>query len=99
MSAQDVLQHSPPKTPLQTLFAAPLNPPSSSEAPSIAIPAHTSILISEECPSGWTTLYRGQVASTGQDARALEEAMPFWLLEYLLVNKIPPIPTIPKLSS
>ncbi|GJE99806.1 WD40 repeat domain-containing protein [Phanerochaete sordida] len=90
----DVLQHSPPKTPLQTLFAAPLNPPSSSEAPSIAIPAQTSILISEECPSGWSTLYRGQVASTGQDARALEEVMPFWLLEYLLVNKIPPIPTI-----
>ncbi|EKM61893.1 uncharacterized protein PHACADRAFT_83158 [Phanerochaete carnosa HHB-10118-sp] len=83
-----------PATPLQTLFAAPLNPPSSNEAPSIPIPPHTSILISEECPSGWATLYRGQVSSTGQDARTLEEMMPFWLLEYLFVNRIPPIPTI-----
>lgn len=28
------------------------------------------------------------------DVRALEEVMPFWLLEYLLVNKIPPVPTL-----
>lgn len=90
----DVLQHPPQKTPLQALFATPLSPPTSNEAPSVAIPPHTSILISEECPSGWATLYRGQVSSTGQDARTLEEVMPFWLLEYLLVNKIPPIPTI-----
>lgn len=58
------------------------------------MPPATSILIAEECPSGWTTLYRGQVSSTGTDGRTLEEVMPFWLLEYLLVNKIPPVPTV-----
>lgn len=58
------------------------------------IPSNTSILISEECPSGWNTLYRGQVSSTGHDLSALEEAMPMWLLEYLLVNKIAPIQTV-----
>ena len=54
------------------------------------------LLISEESPSGsgWMILYRGQVASTGLDARVLEEVMPFWLLEYLLANKIPPVPTV-----
>ena len=53
------------------------------------IPPHTAILISEEAPAGWLTLYRGQVSSTGHDARALEEAMPLWLLECLLQNKVP----------
>ena len=56
-----------------------------------------SLLISEESPSGseWMIFfYRGQVASTRQDARVLEEVMLFWLLEYLLVDKIPPVPTV-----
>ena len=91
---QDILQHPSPKTPLQALFSSPLNPPSSSEAPTVAMPPGTSILITEECPSGWSTLYRGQVSSTGADVRTLEEVMPFWLLEYLLVNKIPVVPTV-----
>ena len=63
-------------------------------APSVPVPPHMSVLISEECASGRATVYRGQVASTGADSRTLEEVMPFWLLEYLLVNKIPPIPTV-----
>ena len=75
-------------------MSSPLNIPSSTDAPPIAVPPHTSIRISEECPSGWTTLYRGQVSTTGIDARTLEEVMPFWLLEYLLANKIPPVPTV-----
>lgn len=49
-------------------------------------------MISEEAVSGWTTIYRGQVASTASDARTLEEVMPFWLLEYLLANKAPMVP-------
>ena len=89
-----MVQQSQVKTPLQSLLSTPLSPPTSSDAPTVPIPPHTAILISEECPSGWATLYRGQVSSAGADARTLEEVMPFWLLEYLLVNKIPPIPTI-----
>ena len=48
-----------------------------------------SIVISEEASSGWLTMYRGHVSSTGLDVRLLEEAMPLWLLECLLQNKIP----------
>lgn len=43
------------------------------------------------------TLYRGQLSSTGADARQLEEIMPLWLLECLLQNKVPSIP-ITKIS-
>ena len=50
------------------------------------------IYISEETPFGWTTAYKGTVGTTGLDARTLEEAMPMWLLEYLLTNKVPTIP-------
>ncbi|KAI0347571.1 WD40 repeat-like protein [Trametopsis cervina] len=84
----------PSKTPLQTLLSSPLNPPMSNEAPTINLPPHTSILISEESTSGWSTLYSGQVSSTGHDARLLEDAMPLWLLEYLLINKIPVPPAV-----
>ncbi|KAI0706677.1 hypothetical protein C8Q76DRAFT_629871 [Earliella scabrosa] len=77
------------KTAAQVLLSGPITPPSSSETPSVPIPPHTAILISEEAPAGWLTLYRGQVSSTGHDARALEEAMPLWLLECLLQNKVP----------
>ncbi|KAI0094159.1 hypothetical protein BDY19DRAFT_901416 [Irpex rosettiformis] len=85
-----------PKTPLQILLSGPLNPPISNEAPTLSLPPQMPLLISEESPSGsgWMILYRGQVSSTGQDARLLEEVMPFWLLEYLLVNKIPAVPTV-----
>ncbi|RPD67758.1 WD40 repeat-like protein [Lentinus tigrinus ALCF2SS1-7] len=85
------------KTPAQVLLSGPVNPPSSSEAPSLPIPPTTSILISEEAPSGWHTLYRGNVSSTASDIRQLEENMPMWLLECLLLNKVPPIP-ITKIS-
>ena len=77
------------KTTAQMLPYGPITSPSSSETPSVPIPPHTAILISEEAPAGWLTLYRGQVSSTGHDARALEEAMPLWLLECLLQNKVP----------
>ena len=94
----DITNHAPPKTPLQLLLQGPLSPPSSSEAPSVPIPPQTAVLVSEEAEagSGWTTLYRGQVGSTGAagDVKALEQAMPVWLLEFLLANKIPPIPMV-----
>lgn len=83
-----------PKTPLQILLSTPLSPPTSNEAPTINMPSTMAILVSEESASGWTILYRGQVSSTGVDARLLEESMPFWLLEYLLINRAPPIPAI-----
>lgn len=69
-----------------------ISPPPAAEAPSLPISPGIGLLISEEALSGWTTLYRGHVSSTGGDMHALEEIMPMWLLECLLVNKIPPVP-------
>ncbi|KAI0074894.1 WD40 repeat-like protein [Panus rudis PR-1116 ss-1] len=86
-----------PKTPLQVLLSNPLSPPSSNDAPPLALPPNTSIIISQESASGWTNLYRGLVTNVGHDARALSESMPVWLLEYLLINKVPTTP-VTKLS-
>lgn len=68
--------------------------PSSSEAPLLALPPNTVIHISEETSFGWATAYRGTVGTTGLDVRALEGSMPMWLLEYLLINRVPPLPII-----
>ncbi|KAI0357265.1 hypothetical protein OH77DRAFT_1519667 [Trametes cingulata] len=91
-ASMESLTHPVTKTPAQILLSGPLSPPPSSEAPALPLPPHTSIVISEEAPSGWVTLYRGHLSSTGSDARQLEEVMPLWLLECLLQNKTPSIP-------
>ena len=74
------------------LLSGPITPPPAVEAPPLPLSPLTPVMISEEAVSGWTTIYRGQVASAGSDARTLEEVMPFWLLEYLLANKAPSVP-------
>ncbi|KAI0728948.1 hypothetical protein C8Q72DRAFT_778814 [Fomitopsis betulina] len=84
--------HAASKSPVQLLLSGPISPPPAAEAPPLAISPLTPLMISEEAVSGWTTIYRGQVASTASDARTLEEVMPFWLLEYLLANKAPMVP-------
>ncbi|KZT64082.1 WD40 repeat-like protein [Daedalea quercina L-15889] len=80
------------KSPAQALLSGPINPPPASDAPPLPIPPQMHLIISEEAVSGWTTIYRGQVASIANDARTLEEVMPFWLLEYLLTNRAPSAP-------
>ncbi|KAI9069649.1 hypothetical protein FKP32DRAFT_1640619 [Trametes sanguinea] len=96
-SAGEPSHHPATKTPAQVLLSGPVSPPPSSEAPALPLPPHTTVMISEEAPSGWVTLYRGTISSTGQDTRQLEEVMPMWLLECLLLNKVPTIP-ITKIS-
>ena len=49
-------------------------------------------MITQESASGWTTMYQSFVSGTGRDVNTLGEAMPLWLLEYLLTNKVQPIP-------
>jgi len=88
----DALVPAAPKPAQQILMSAPFNPPTTNEAPTLPIPPHTGIIIAEEATSGWTTLYRGQVSSTGADMHVLEDVMPMWLLEYLLVNRVPAVP-------
>ncbi|KZT30117.1 WD40 repeat-like protein [Neolentinus lepideus HHB14362 ss-1] len=80
------------KSPIQSLLSNPITPPTSAEGPHLSLAPNTSLVIAEEAASGWKTLYKGSVASTGNDMKALEEAMPFWLLEYLLANRVTPIP-------
>lgn len=50
------------------------------------------LYISEEALPSFTTVYRGTAGSVRHDVQALEKAMPLWLLEYLLLNKLPPPP-------
>lgn len=84
----------PLKTVIQRLKSQPLNPPTSNEVPTILIPPGVSVVLSEGSSSGWMTLYRNLVGNVGQDAQLLEESMPDWLLEYLLMNKAPAVPVI-----
>jgi WD repeat-containing protein 48 len=87
----------PDQLALHALLSAPLTPPSSTEAPNLALAPHTRIVMSEEAPPGWRTRAVTSVGSANLDMRAIEEWAPKWLLEYLLVNKTPQI-GVPKLS-
>ncbi|KAI6005914.1 hypothetical protein EDD15DRAFT_2154574 [Pisolithus albus] len=84
------------KTPAQLLLSNPLSPPSSSEVPTLALPPNMTVMISDEYYPGWRTVYRASVSNMS-DTYTLEETLPLWLLEYLLMNRAPP-PTNVKLS-
>ncbi|KAF7356603.1 WD-REPEATS-REGION domain-containing protein [Mycena venus] len=86
------------KTPLQLLLSGPLTPPPSSEAPTLGLSPHILLLIEEEAAPGFTTVYRGTVGSTAADAHILEESMPLWLVEYLLLHRMPSTPPQIKIS-
>ncbi|KAF7308784.1 WD-REPEATS-REGION domain-containing protein [Mycena kentingensis (nom. inval.)] len=88
------------KSPIQQLLAGPLSPPSSAEAPTLGLSPHILVLIEEEAEPAFMTVYRGTVGSTGStgDLHALEEAMPIWLIEYLLLHRMPSTPPQVKLS-
>ncbi|SJL07627.1 uncharacterized protein ARMOST_10977 [Armillaria ostoyae] len=75
------------KTPIQKLLSGTWTPPSSTEAPPHNLPPNLIILISEAGSPNYNTVYHGTVGSIAHDTHALEEAMPMWLLEYLLLNK------------
>ncbi|KZT03081.1 uncharacterized protein LAESUDRAFT_660442 [Laetiporus sulphureus 93-53] len=91
-SCYETIAPIPHKSPVQALLSGPINPPSATDNPPLPISPHTSVIISEEALSGWTTIYRGQVANTAGDMHTLEEVMPYWLIEYLLTNKAPSVP-------
>ncbi|KAF9552075.1 WD40 repeat-like protein [Agrocybe pediades] len=78
-----------PKTPVQKLLSGPLNPPSSQEAPLHALPPDTMIIISEEAQPSNVIVYRRNVSDVHHDVETLEEAMPMWLAECLLLDQIP----------
>ncbi|EIE87749.1 hypothetical protein RO3G_12460 [Rhizopus delemar RA 99-880] len=61
------------------------------EFPPLDVPESTVIIIAEESAEASTgmDLYRGTVGSAGEDANAIVDAAPSWLLSYLLYNKTP----------
>ena len=54
------------------------------------------MLVAEERAHGWAIVYRGTVASVGNadDVETLEDAMPVWLLEYLLLGRTPQVAVV-----
>jgi len=68
-----------------------LSPPTAAEAPTLGLAPEIPLLIAEERAHGWAIAYRGTVASVGAagDVAMLEDAMPTWLLEYLLLGRAP----------
>lgn len=46
------------------------------------------LMIAEEASPGYKMLYRGMAGNaTGGDVQVLEEVMPMWLMEYVLLNR------------
>ncbi|KAI0052794.1 WD40 repeat-like protein [Auriscalpium vulgare] len=100
--AQDSLDAARPvgstePTPAQALLAGVLTPPTAADGPTLHLSPNIPLIMSEEVPSGWRVIYRGTVHSASQDIHTLEETMPMWLLEYLLLSKAPAV-TVTKIG-
>ena len=61
-------------------------------------PPNATILISEEGSPSYTVLYRSLASGCHDNIEALENAMPLWLAEYLLLNQSPVMPPPIKVS-
>jgi WD repeat-containing protein 48 len=86
-----------PRTTAQLVLATGvLNPPAAADAPNIPLSSDIALLIAEERAPGWAIVYRGTIASAGTtgDVAVLEDAMPVWLLEFLLLGRSPQVPSI-----
>ncbi|EKM77209.1 hypothetical protein AGABI1DRAFT_77625, partial [Agaricus bisporus var. burnettii JB137-S8] len=90
------------KSAAQALISGILSPPTSSDGPIHLLPSNMILMISEEASPGYKMLYRGMAGNaTGGDVQVLEEVMPMWLMEYLLLNRTylgGPRPPVAKLS-
>ena len=69
-----------------------LCPPLTADAPPFPISQDPPLLAEERAP-GWAIVYRDMIASAGttEDLAALEDALPVWLLEYLLLGRTPQV--------
>ena len=59
------------------------------DTPVLKLPGATKVIIQEETSGGSAELYRGTVATVGNDADIIEQKGPQWLGEALLLNTIP----------
>ena len=78
----DEQRHHDPSEPLQTSVV----PSQPNETPILKPPPFTTVIIQEDRPDsgGVADLYRGTVASVGQDADMIEKVAPMWLGDLLL---------------
>lgn len=82
------------KTPAQLLLSNPISPPPLNEIPHVHLHPNITVMISDECYPGWNPVYRGDVWNMQADVHILEEAIPLWLLEFLLFNRAAAPPNI-----
>ncbi|KAL2256888.1 hypothetical protein VTK26DRAFT_969 [Humicola hyalothermophila] len=75
-----------PDVPVETK----LTPSLANDTPVLKLPPKTKVIIQEETTGGSAEIYRGTVASVGQDADVIEERAARWLGEVLLLNTLPP---------
>jgi WD repeat-containing protein 48 len=101
--ASTTRQEAPAPPPVKTRTAAmavlasgPLNPPPTADGPALPLAPDIPLLVAEERAYGWAIVYRGTVASAGsvEDVEALEDALPVWLLEYLLLARAPQVAVV-----
>ncbi|KAI9886107.1 MAG: hypothetical protein M1823_002067 [Watsoniomyces obsoletus] len=78
---------------------AHITPSLPTETPVLKLPPATGIIIQEDRPDsgGIVDLYRGTVASMGEEADLIEKVAPVWLGDLLLRNHIP-LKEVPKIS-
>lgn len=76
---------------LDTLRSHSFAPPLNGDAPDVAIPPTTSVIIAEQshADGAYIVTYRSQVSSTERDMEPLEMNSPFWLLNYLFTSATP----------
>lgn len=67
-----------------------ITPSLANDTPVLKLPPKTKVIIQEETTGGSAEIYRGTVASVGQDLEIIEERGPQWLGEVLLLNTLPP---------
>lgn len=68
-----------------------ITPSLPNETPVLRPPGNTTIIIQEDRPDsgGVADLYRGTVATVGEDVDLLEKVAPAWLGDVILLNRIP----------
>ncbi|GAA6032860.1 hypothetical protein JCM8097_000833 [Rhodosporidiobolus ruineniae] len=73
---------------LDNVFSRPLTPCPNVDAPPIFYDPDMAVIISEEAGDAWSVKYRGLVGTSFEDMAVLEQKAPFWLLDFLLGNRI-----------
>ena len=86
-----------PRTAAQVVLSSGmLSPPTTADAPPLPLSQDIPLLVAEERTPGWVVVYRGTITSAGttEDLAALEDTLPVWLLEYLLLGRTPQVAVV-----